>query len=1121
MADFKQTRESLEQSLLALESQKAVLGDAIEPAIQALQKQLDSLSAAAETEDQRKQITVLFADVKGFTAMSQEMDPEDVADVMNQLWKSVDHVITDQGGRVDKHIGDAVMALFGAPIARENDPERAVLAALEMQKLIADFVDRGGLETASLQMRIGINTGLAMLGKVGSNEEYTAIGHTVNLASRLEGLADPGGILMSQSTMNEVVGLFDVEATKSLEVKGVDHPVVAYRVKQAKPRTFRVGPREVAGVQTRVVGREEETAFLQIILPQAPSDSPSDLKLVTLLGEPGVGKSRIVYEYFTFLESLPHPTWLFRGRAVESSKDLPYSVLRSILLDRFLIADSDDPGDAKKKLEEGLSEYLGERGAEVAPFLGHLIGLDYRDHPSVAGLMDESQLIRDKAFRAMVELLEIGRPEAYRVFLIEDIHWADQESLDFIQYLTKHTPEMPMLILCTARPLLAQVRPGWMTDSDRCTIVRLERLDEEATGRLIDDVLQRVDSVPKKVRELIVERSEGNPFYVEELVKMLIDRGVIDASGSSWEVRVEALDPNEIPGTLTGVLQARLDALSRQERRVLQRSSVVGRVFWEEAVDHLAEATSPDQNFEKLEPMVEALKQHELAYQRDPSAFGFTREFIFKHAMLHDVAYESVVRRARRVYHHQVATWLIGAAGSRCEEFASQIAEHYDRAEDASEAITWFLRAGDRARQTHAPESAERAYRRAIDLAAKSGADAISAARISAMAGLGEVLTMQAHYQRAIEVYEQLRETAAREEDWTAVARAEHGIATAETYRGRQREALESSIRAREFAARADDRKREAQSMFIEAWSHIRLGSFQEGATVADEMLLLSREVGDKFVLAESLNLQGVIAASTGDYGRAISHFSEAADLYREAGNEEKLMPILNNLGVIAELRGDYSSAEAKYREALGRAKDASDRDGQLVYSSNLGGALVAQGRAEEGVPLLRSVIDRSGESSLLSEANRFLARAMLILGEVEEALEAGHQALELAYSTEAHDDIAGGWRVLGVVSSVSGRPVSIKVESVAGQFSADELFARSVEIAESVESDSDVAKAKAEWALHAYRTGDIAAGDERWAVAREIYDGLGAQLEITRVEALLNTALTESDEPLSSDAGI
>jgi class 3 adenylate cyclase/tetratricopeptide (TPR) repeat protein len=1105
VSESSPTREELEQSISALEAQRHLLGDAAAPALAVLRSQLDAIADDSPgTEDQRKHITILFADVQGFTAMSGEMDPEDVAEIMNSLWASIDQVIIDHGGRVDKHIGDAVMALFGAPVAREDDPERAVTAALAMQQTIRDEIEKRGPEVAGLQMRVGVNTGLAMLGNVGSTNEYTAIGHTVNLASRLEGLAPAGGVLISRSTMNQVVGLFNVEATEPLSVKGIEEPVTAFLVKSAKPRTFRVGPREVAGVPTSMVGRDEEIASLKALLPPSPFDKPGTVNLVTVIGGPGVGKSRLVYEYFNHLEANPHPVWLFRGRAVESSRDTAYAVLRSILNDRFLIADSDTAETARQKLEHGLAEHLGEDAANAAPFLGHLIGLDYTNHPAVSGLLSEPKLIRDKGFRGLVRFLIEGCASRYLVFLIEDIHWSDQESLDFLEFLAEELSDAPTVIMCTARPDLLQRRPNWDRLRTSHLIIRLEALDGDAIERMIEDVLQRFSSPPGQLKELIAERSEGNPFFIEELVKMLIDEDVIDISGVEWTVHLDALSRARIPDTLTGVLQARLDALPRPERSVLQRASVIGRVFWEQATDHLASAAAA-RDVESLRMVAPSLKQHELAYERVPSAFEFTREYVFKHAILHDVAYESVVRRMRKVYHKEVAAWLIGAAGSRRAEFAGQIADHYDRGGEPDEAIDWLLTAGERARKTHAPDAAARAYRRAIEIARKLGADRLSDRFLAALGGLGEVLTMQARYEEAIDTYTKLRDDALEAGDDAVLARAELGIATAETHRRRPREALESARRSREAAERADMRAGEARALFVEAWSSIRLGAFEEGVNKATEVLAISREVGEQTQLAEALNLQGVISASTGSYDRAIEDFSEAAAIYEKAGNEEKLMPILNNLGVIAELRGDHEDAEKRYSEALAMAQETNDRDAEIVYLSNLGGTLVVLDRPVEAEGLLRRVIAMSPENSMLSEAYQFLTGALTAQARFEEALDAGTTSLELAITSEAPDDIAGAWRVLGALGSATGTEVEVSGGSAAGVYQPDELFGKSLAVSEEIESDADRAKALIAWAIHDHRKGNISDSAERWAKAKELLEDLGARSTICRVERILN----------------
>ena len=363
---------------------------------------------------------------------------------------------------------------------------------------------------------------------------------------------------------------------------------------------------------------------------------------------------------------------------------------------------------------------------------------------------------------------------------------------------------------------------------------------------------------------------------------------------------------------------------------------------------------------------------------------------------------------------------------------------------------------------------------------------------------------MQARYEEAIETYTNLRDDAIEAGDDQVLARAELGIATAETHRRQPREALDSARRSREAAIRAELRLAEAKALFVEAWSSIRLGAFEDGVQMAGEVLAISREVGEQAQLAEALNLQGVISASTGSYDRAIADFSEAAALYEVSGNEEKLMPILNNLGVIAELRGDFRTAEKRYSEALAMARETNDRDAELVYLSNLGGTLVALERPVEAEEMLRKVISLSPEKSMLSEAYQFLTGALIGQDRFDEARQAGTVALDLAITSEAPDDIAGAWRVLGTLASKTGVAFDLIDGPGAGIYEADELFGKSLEVSEEVESDADRAKALMAWAIHDHQSGNFEASSNRWADAKELLGALGATSMIQRGDSIL-----------------
>jgi ABC-type oligopeptide transport system substrate-binding subunit/class 3 adenylate cyclase len=727
-------REQLEQAIRALEGQRALLGDAVvETALAPLHQQLATLDAQA-TAAQRKQVTVLFADVSGFTAMSEQLDAEEVGDTMNALWARLDAAISAQGGTIDKHIGDAVMALFGAPTAHEDDPERAVRAALAMQQAIGDWrleiVGKSPISNrqSPISIRIGINTGPVLLGQVATTAEYTAMGDTVNLASRLEHAAPVGGILISHATYRHVRGIFDVQVLDPIQVKGKREPVQVYVVRRAKPRAFRVPSRGVEGVETRMVGRDAELQQLQDALDAAIDDH--ETRVVTVVGEAGVGKSRLLYEFDNWVEVQPQLIRLFKARARPEMTIIPYALIRDLFAFRFEIHDSDSVTAVREKLERGISAFIGadEGGRMWAQHIGHLLGFDFAGSSELRGALDDPRQFHDRALAHLNGFFALVTAQQPTVIFLEDIHWADDRSLDFINHLAQRHPNLQLLIVCLTRPTLFERRRTWGEGQTYHSRLDLRPLSKRQSRQLVEEILQKVDEVPAELRDLIVNGAEGNPFYVEELIKMLIDDGVIVAAAERWHVETSRLAEVRVPPTLTGVLQARLDGLPPKERELLQRAAVVGRIFWDGAVAQLRTERDteiqnrlPQEGESEIQNRLMALRGRELIYERELSAFVDSTEYIFKHALLRDVTYESVLRRVRKAYHAQVAAWLVAHSGERIGEYLALIAEHYEHAGDSEKAADYLLRAGDRARAVAAYSEAIDAYVRALALLKQQG----------------------------------------------------------------------------------------------------------------------------------------------------------------------------------------------------------------------------------------------------------------------------------------------------------------------------------------------------------------------------------------------------------------
>jgi class 3 adenylate cyclase/tetratricopeptide (TPR) repeat protein len=647
-----------------------------------------SANSVASAAPRRRQMSVLFLDVVGSTALSRSLDPEDFHEIMDSALKCLSARVAQRGGTVLHYAGDSLLAAFGVESSREDDAERAVRAGLD---LLAEAKKQAGLvehayAQSAFNVRVGVHTGHVMLGG-GADDQRTIRGFAVNIAARLEQAAPPGSLRISQETWRHVRGMFDVEVQAPLQVKGQDEPVETYLVLRAKPRTFRVPTRGIEGIETPLVGRDAQLA--QLVATFEDTTRSRTLHAITVLADAGLGKSRLISELQHRLEEHSQTCWLLLGRSHPSSMLQPFGLLRDVLAWRLQIADSDSAEVARRKLVEGLAPLFVEQGELQAELLGQLIGMDFSASPRLEGVLNEPRLLRDRAFAAFGSFVQRlaasdGSPV---VMLLDDLQWADDASLDWVQHLLQ-CEDLPLALVLAARPELLERRPAWGEGIMRHRSTQLTQLDDTQRKALAAALLQRLPNVPPSLQTLIESQAEGNPFYAEELVKMLIDDGVIVVVGTDWQVRPDKLTSARIPGTLTGVLQARLDALAEPERRALQLASVVGPIFWDDALRALDAAAVPN---------LPALQRKAMVHVRPGSAFQDTREESFQHHLLHQVTYDTVLRAERRDAHARTAAWLADRVGDREAEYLAITAEHYDRAGDKARAIDWYWRAAEAA----------------------------------------------------------------------------------------------------------------------------------------------------------------------------------------------------------------------------------------------------------------------------------------------------------------------------------------------------------------------------------------------------------------------------------------
>lgn len=699
---------ALQTAIDALESQRAMLGDAVvDAALAPLRARLAALVPLGAPQQQLRQVSVLFLDMVGSTQLAGKLDPETVHDVLDGALQQLSDVVREQGGEVLQYAGDNLMAAFGASGAREDDTERAVRCGLNLlaegKRLGEQVAQQHG--HAGFGVRVGIHTGTVLRGG-GVDGDNTLRGQAVHIAARMEQTAPPGGLRISHDTWNLVRGVFDVQAQEPISVKGVEAPIRSWLVERIKPRQFRLPARGVEGQETPLVGRSDELGQLLRAF-EAVCKTPS-AHCLTVLADPGIGKSRLLHELQHLLATHTRSAWLLLARLQPASFMQPYGLLRELLAWRLAIADSDGAEVARSKLLEGLLPWLNEPGDPPAAALGQLVGIDFGDDPTLAGLRNDARLLRESALAAFALWLRRlaasdGSPV---VLLLDDVQWADDASLDALQQLCAQATG-PFLAVMGARPQLIDRRPSWGQGLPQHELLSLQPLADAQRELLTRALLRHLPVVPPPLARLIDGQAEGNPFYAEEIVRMLIDDGAIVVAEAGWRVDEQRLGAARVPPTLTGVLQARIDALSEGERRALQSAAIVGPVFWDDALLQLRADAGRE---------LPALVKRGMVQRRPTTAFEGSVEESFHHHLLHQVSYDTVLPSVRREGHSRAAAWLADRVGDRAAEYLAVTADHYERAGDLPRAFDWYRRAAVHASKRHANALAELYCQRALHL---------------------------------------------------------------------------------------------------------------------------------------------------------------------------------------------------------------------------------------------------------------------------------------------------------------------------------------------------------------------------------------------------------------------
>ena len=893
---------------------------------------------------ERRLVSVLFADLVGFTTLSESRDPEEVRELLSRYFDTCSRLIGLYGGTVEKFIGDAVMAVWGTPTATEDDAERAVRAALDLVTAVAALGDEVG--APDLRARAGVLTGEAAV-TLGAEGQGMVAGDLVNTASRIQSAATAGTVLVGESTRRTTEQTVAYEAAGAFELKGKEGLTPLWRALRVVSGAR--GSLKSHGLEAPFVGRDRELRQIKDLFHASADESKAHLVSVT--GIAGIGKSRLAWEFYKYFDGLPQLTYWHRGRCLAYGDGVTYWALADMVRMRCRIVEDEDPASALQKLRSTLEEHVTDPAERrfVEPRVAQLLGLAEQE------ARDRQDLFA--AWRLFFERLADVYPT---ILAFEDMQWADASLLDFVEYLLEWSRNSPLYVITLARPELAERRPTWGAGHRNFSSLYLEPLSASAMEELLNGL---VPGLSAALRGQILARAEGVPLYAVETVRMLLDRGLLVQEGPIYRP-VGEIGELEVPETLHGLIAARLDGLSQDERRLLQDGAVLGKTFAPAALAALTRLAEGD-----LETLLSSLVRKEvLGVQADPRSpehgqYGFLQDLV-RH-----VAYETLSKRERRSRHLAAAEHLIAAFAGEEDEVVEVVASHYvaayeaapdagDAAEIKEKAQAMLARAGERAASLGAAAESQRYFEQAAALADEPRTQAELLNRAARLAHFA------ARPEEAIRLYEESIALYEAEGDTHAAARVSSRLAEVEARSGRLDDALERMERA--FAVISTDEPDEDLALLAArlANGYAFAGDLDMAGERAELALDIAESLGSPEVLTSAFDVKAFIAESRGHPEESIAFLTRGLAIAIEHDLPELASSAYLNLSDRSFRSDRYGNALAYLQQALELARRGGDRPREWSILSELTYPLYMTGRWDETVATLEDLTEeqiRSG----------------------------------------------------------------------------------------------------------------------------------------------------------------
>jgi len=920
-----------------------------------LREQRKDRYAEAVKRDEIRTVTVLMADLSGFTAMSETMDPEKVTDTMNLVFDRLVPIVDKYDGYIDKYIGDEIMALFGAPIACEDAPERATRAAVEMQEELDRF-NAEGLLPVKLGLHAGINTGPVRVGNIGARGkmQYTALGDTVNVAARLEDESETGQIFISESTWRRVKGSFELEELEPIRVKGKSEPLRVWNVKASKRRQSRLEASEQRGL-AQLVGREAQMETLLDLYHRAIA---GEGQIVSVIGEAGIGKSRLIYELEKVIREEDSAT-MVEGRCLSYGQEMPWLPFIDILNALCELDERDEAATRKNQLLAALEARSPEL-VGYAPYLGIVLSLEFGDVELEAL---EPQERRARIMEAVWQLLRVSMEQHPLVLFLDDLQWIDQSSLELLDFLLDRIPDSRILLFCVYRPDFV---PHWENLAAH-TEIRPARLSEEETVAMICSLLG-VEEVDDSLSAVVLEKSDGNPFFIEETIKSLQQvEGALDPVTKKLRI-----DPQEIlvPDSVEEILLSRIDRLDDAAKDTLQAAAVavIGQTFRRTILEAIMEVPGHE-----LEPHLATLQTHNLVRRVQEAA---EEEYRFQHALTRDVAYNTLLVSKRQRLHGLAGNYIETHYQDRLEQYVDYLAFHFYRSDEAAKALAYQYQVAMRDRQNYANQEAIIHFSYALEAFSRLTNPSEEQCRIhlNALRYQGDVQWLIHDTEGALATYTQMLTAARTYQDIHAEAAALHNLGHINTQRAEYETAREYLYQALEIDRQWDNQEGELKA---------RLGL-------------------------------GNLSYMLGDLDDALEQFHQALALQRQSPDyPDKPMNLWaghNNIAAMYERKGEYQHALEACEECLHLLDgiDESMRKRAESYTQgNLGRIHSNLGNYGEALTALQRTLEltrETGERAVEAEVLCVMSYALGCLARYQEALERAQQALTLARAIDSKE---------------------------------------------------------------------------------------------------------------------